>query len=133
MTWTSDARSVNGWFCAAFGRRTARKVRKRKTTVDRARSQLSIKKRTTKKGGDGEELDFLAWVCSSGLRICGVSVFVSAITQLPLPWRPQYRDLVRMGVTLLSQSSRPHSYLISGEHYRRNGRRTLALSRSYSR
>ena len=29
MTWTSDARSVNGWFCAAFGRRTARKVRKR--------------------------------------------------------------------------------------------------------
>ena len=65
MTWTSDARSVNGWFCAAFGRRTARKVRKRKTTVDRDRSQLSIKKRTTKKGGDGEEQISLAWVCSS--------------------------------------------------------------------
>ena len=65
MTWTSDARSVNGWFCAAFGRRTARKVRKRKTTVDRDRSQLSIKKRTTKKGGDGEERCALAWVCSS--------------------------------------------------------------------
>ena len=65
MTWTSDARSVNGWFCAAFGRRTARKVRKRKTTVDRARSQLSIKKRTTKQCGDGEERCALAWVCSS--------------------------------------------------------------------
>ena len=65
MTWTSDARSVNGWFCAAFGRRRARKVRKRKTTVDRDRSQLSIKKRTTKKGGDGEERCALAWVCSS--------------------------------------------------------------------
>ena len=59
------ASPVNGWFCAAFGRRTARKVRKRKTTVDRDRSQLSIKKRTTKKGGDGEEGAFLAWVCSS--------------------------------------------------------------------
>ena len=58
MTWTSDARSVNGWFCAAFGRRTARKVRKRKTYVDRARSQLSIKKRTTKKGGDGRREPF---------------------------------------------------------------------------
>ena len=52
-------------FCAAFGRRRARKVRKRKTTVDRDRSQLSIKKRTTKKCGDGEEGAFLAWVCSS--------------------------------------------------------------------
>ena len=38
---------------------------KRKTTVDRDRSQLSIKKRTTKKGGDGEEQISLAWVCSS--------------------------------------------------------------------
>ena len=27
------------------------------------------------------------------------------------------RDLVRMGVTLLTQSSRPHSFLISGEQY----------------
>ena len=65
--------SLRGWarvqstagFCAAFGRRRARKVRKRKTTVDRDRSQLSIKKRTTKKGGDGEEQISLAWVCSS--------------------------------------------------------------------
>ena len=44
-----------------------------------------------------------------------IAEFVGTIAQLPLPWRPQYRDLVRMGVTLLSQSSRPHSYLISGE------------------
>ena len=30
----------------------------------------------------------------------GVSVFVGTIAQLALPWRPQIRDLVRMGVTL---------------------------------
>ena len=113
MTWTSDARSVNGWFCAAFGRRRARFEVTRMQSLDRARSQLSIKKRTTKKGGDGEELDFLAWVCSSGLRICGVSVFVRSITQLPLPRRLQYRDLVRMGVTLPCQSSRLSHYVLS--------------------
>ena len=65
MTWTSDARSVNGWFCAAFGRPRARFEVTRMQSLDRARSQLSIKKRTTKKGGDGEEGAFLAWGCSS--------------------------------------------------------------------
>ena len=65
MTWTSDARSVNGWFCAAFGRPRARFEVTRMQSLDRARSQLSIKKRTTKKGGDGEEKMSLAWVCSS--------------------------------------------------------------------
>ena len=61
MTWTSDARSVNGWFCAAFGRLRARFEVTRMQSLDRARSQLSIKKRTTKKGGDGEEGAFLEW------------------------------------------------------------------------
>ena len=52
-----------------------------------------------------------------------IAEFVRSIAQLALPWRPQIRDLVRMGVTLPCQSSRPHSYLISGEHYsKRNGR-----------
>ena len=65
MTWTSDARSVNGWFCAAFGRPRARFEVTRMQSLDRARSQLSIKKRTTKQCGDGEERCALAWVCSS--------------------------------------------------------------------
>ena len=33
-----------------------------------------------------------------------IAELVGPITQLPLPWRPQYRDLVRMGVTLPCQS-----------------------------
>ena len=35
-----------------------------------------------------------------------IAEFVRSITQLALPWRPQIRDLVRMGVTLPCQSSR---------------------------
>ena len=49
MTWTSDARSVNGWFCAAFGRRRARFEVTRMQSLDRARSQLSIKKERRRK------------------------------------------------------------------------------------
>jgi hypothetical protein len=37
------------------------------------------------------------------------------IAQLPFPRRPQYRDLVRMGVTLLSQCSRLFSQAQFGE------------------
>ena len=42
-------------------------------------------------------------------------LIVYSITQLPFPRRPQYRDLVRMGVTLLSQCSRLFSQAQFGE------------------
>ena len=41
------------------------------------------------------------------------SLIVGPIAQLPFPWRPQYRDLVRMGVTLPCQSSRLSHYVHS--------------------
>ena len=47
---------------------------------------------------------------SHGSRVCG---FVLTIAQLPFPRRPQYRDLVRMGVTLPCQSSRLSHYVHS--------------------
>ena len=42
--------------------------------------------------------------------------FVTTIAQLPFPWRPQYRDLVRMGVTLLSQCSRLSHCVLSASN-----------------
>ena len=67
MTWTSDARSVNGWVLCGFWKAKGRALFETTltNTFDRDRYQLSIKKRTTKKGGDGEERCALAWVCSS--------------------------------------------------------------------
>ena len=54
---------------------------------------------------------------------CGICVRNCAVGP---PLAAANRDLVRMGVTLPCQSSRPHSYLISGEHNLNGTRPSLA-------
>ena len=56
--------------------------------------------------GGGAIFFVVTWVS----RVCG---FVTTIAQLPSHRRPQYRDLVRMGVTLPCQSSRLSHYVHS--------------------
>ena len=61
----ADTSSVNGCVLCGSWKEVGAEGQKTASTDCRARSQLSIKKRTTKTGGDGEAGAFLAWVCSS--------------------------------------------------------------------